>query len=548
MIEIKNLTICFDDKSVLENIDLSLPRTGLFCVCGESGCGKSSLLNAISSIIPFRGSIRIDEIEIGSLNDADSANYRLRNIGFVFQDFKLFDNQTVEQNITFPLNVLSNCSDQKKRQKCDDLLDICGLSKFNKRICNSLSGGEKQRVAIARALINKPKIIIADEPTGSLDEKTGEEILLLLRKFSSSSLIIMVTHDVDLAYKYADSIIFIKDKHIQRIEKVDTATVRSGYVFSNKIVAKKRGTIPFPFAINHAKQSMKTKRIRSALSTLFMSLGLMGIGLSVSFSNSISNDIKRSYSSLVESCNISVSKQVDRIEKLKSINYDDAKEIVDTYKDQIPIECGVGYRANFEEFFKDCNEFYLESNSRTCFINDLSIRNVNDFLAITKISDSIFPSNITKLENDEIVLGLTIYQVKTICANFNIEKTVTSLSSYLESNEVKVVIELANLDWEYTDQQVFTLKGFILSNECFIAHSNTLFNKIVLEDNMRFPTNETYNLNEYPWVLDKITYIETDNNYEFLKLMRQNNMLEKYVFELCDKELFVNSYLDKNPD
>ena len=244
MIEIKNLRISFEDKVVLENINLDLPRTGLFCICGESGCGKSSLLNAISSIVPFTGSIRVDGIEIGDLSDEEKANYRLRNIGFVFQDFKLFNSQTVEQNIVFPLNVLSNCSDKKKKIKCNDLLDIVRLPKFNKRICNSLSGGEKQRVAIARALINKPKIIIADEPTGSLDVRTGEDILILLKKFSKYSLVVMVTHDVDLANRYADSIIFIKDKHIEKIEETVCSINESGLIFSSKENQKKKEKPP----------------------------------------------------------------------------------------------------------------------------------------------------------------------------------------------------------------------------------------------------------------------------------------------------------------
>lgn len=548
MIEIKKLSISFGKQTVLENIDLSFPRTGLFCVCGESGSGKSSLLNAISSIIPFSGSIKVDGVEINGLKDIESANYRLKNIGFIFQDFKLFNSQTVEQNITFPLSVLSNCSEKKKKIKCNDLLDIVGLSKFNKRICNSLSGGEKQRVAIARALINKPKIIIADEPTGSLDEKTGEEILKLLKSFSNNSLIIMVTHDIDLADRFADNIIFIKDKHIFKTQDIANNNFQSLYVLSNKECQKKRCSIPFSFAINHAKQNMKTKRIRSALSTLFMSLGLMGIGLSISFSNSISNDIKRSYNSLVETASISIRKPAQENTELKIVNYDDAKELVNSYKDQIPISCGVGYKANFEEMFKDCNEFYLESGNKICFLNELSIRNVNDFLAITKIKETIFPNQVSELNDDEIVLGLTIQQIRTACANFNIEKSVDSLSNYLEEHPVNVVIDLANQDWEYTDQQIFTLKGFTLCSEPYVAHSNRLFNKIVLEDNMRFPTTETYKINTYPWVLDKITYIETENNYEFIKLMRANGILDDYIFEVLNKKVFVTKFLNSNPD
>lgn len=547
MIEIKDLSISFDEKPILENINLKLPRTGLFCVCGESGSGKSSLLNAISGIIKFSGSIKFDRVEIADLNDQEMSNFRLKNIGFVFQDFKLFDNQTVEQNITFPLSVLSNCSEKNKKIKCNDLLDICGLNKFNKRICNTLSGGEKQRVAIARALINKPKLIIADEPTGSLDEKNGDEILKLLKKFSKVSLVLMVTHDIDLAKRYGDSIIFIKDKQISSIENAENNDLKTEPIISPKTHQKKKGTIPFGFTVSHSKQSMKNKRVRSALSMLFMSLGLMGIGLSVSFSNSISNDIKRSYSSLVKTSSISITKQYENIKKLEVVNYDDAKVIVDKFKDQLDINCGVCYKANFEEFFKDCNDFYLESGNKVCFLNELSIRNVNDFLAMSKISEQIFPYNISELEDDEIVLGLTINQIRTICATLNIERSVNSLSSYLENYDMQAIIDLANEEWEYSDQQIFTVKGFTLASDSYIAHSNPLFNKVVIEDNMRFPTTEERDIDEFPWVLDKITYIEASNKYEFIKLMRQNNLLEKYLFEVFKESYFVNKFFGKSP-
>ena len=154
MIDIKNLNIKFEDKTVLENVNIEFPRSGLICICGESGSGKTSLINAISSLIEFKGSIKFDGVDIGTFSDKEGATFRIKNIGFVFQDFKLFENQTVEKNVTFPLSILSNCSEKKKNHKCNELLNLCGLKEYNKRICKTLSGGEKQRVAISRALIN----------------------------------------------------------------------------------------------------------------------------------------------------------------------------------------------------------------------------------------------------------------------------------------------------------------------------------------------------------------------------------------------------------
>ena len=548
MIKINNLDISFEDKVVLENVNIEFPRSGLICICGESGSGKTSLVNAISSLIDFKGSIKFDGIEVNCLNDKEGANFRIKNIGFIFQDFKLFENQTVEKNITFPLSILSNCPDKKKTLKCNELLRLCGLVNYNKRICKTLSGGEKQRIAIARALINNPKLIIADEPTGSLDEKNGDDILHLLKKFSSKSLILMVTHDLDLARKYADKIVNIENKKLKIKSNKSLFCEEESLIVSNKEKQKKSPTVPFGFAINHAMQSMKTKRIRSIFSTMFMSLGLMGIGLSISFSNSISNELKRSYSSLIETASISISKKQDKNQNLRNTSYDDTKSLLETYDSERKYECGVGYLNNFEEMFKDVNMFYLETNSKTHFLDEFSMRHINDAVTLKVGDDSFLPFPIHKMEDDEIVLGLTIFQIRGICMDLGIEKSVNSLSNYLENNDVKVVIEVSNMDWEYSDQQLFTLVGFALSSEPYVAHTNRMFNKVIFEDNMRFPTTDDHDIKELPWVLDKITYISTGNNYEFIKEMRDVGVTENYVFEVCNKNLFVNQLLNKEPN
>ncbi|MCQ2086981.1 MAG: ABC transporter ATP-binding protein/permease [Bacilli bacterium] len=543
MIHVKNLKITYGDSVILENTTFELPRKGLVCICGDSGCGKSSFLNALSGFIPFEGSISVDGIEIKELNDNDSADFRLRNIGFVFQDFKLFVNQNVEQNIIFPLDVLTNYPKRKKVRRCNDLLQLVGLNKYNKRICNNLSGGEKQRVAICRALINNPKIILADEPTGSLDSNSGIEIIEILKQFSNSGLVLMVTHDLELANQYADEIIYLKDKGIEKIQKF-TGSTNKTISLLNCDSKKLKNNLPFKFAINHAKQSMKTKYIRTMLSTLFMSIGLMGIGLSVSFSNSIANDIKRSYASLVETANVSILKDAENI-KLRNVSYEDTFNLCRQYNSLMPLKCGVGYRCNFEEFFKDSNSFYIESKNKMVFLDELSARNINDFLLLEDIEFNVLPNNIDYLEDDEIVVGLTINQVRKICMELGIERTANSLGDFIREEIINIVLDVANLDWEYTDQQIFRVKGFILSNEPFIAHTNSLFNEVVLEENMRFPTNEKYALDEFPWVMEKISYISTNDNYKFIKLMREKYELERYVFEVCDKNLFVNKYFGK---
>ena len=217
MIKLTNVRKAFKNRLVLKNINYEFPRNGLCIIYGASGSGKTTLLNCIAGLIQFEGTIEIDHQIIGSLNDDELSNLRLTSYGFIFQDFKLFENETVLANLLFPLETLNHLSNTAKTRKCRDLLCLVGLEEKEKQIVNKLSGGEKQRVAIARALINDPKVLLADEPTGALDEANSEEIMTILKIISRKSLVILVSHDRDLTTKYADQIIEMDDGYIRSV-------------------------------------------------------------------------------------------------------------------------------------------------------------------------------------------------------------------------------------------------------------------------------------------------------------------------------------------
>ena len=217
MIEIIKLTKSFNNLKALDNINLSLPKTGMIAIQGPSGCGKTTLLNCIAGLIPFEGRVFIDGYDYRNKSDSQNSLFRLSNIGFIFQDFRLFDNETVLENILFPLDTLNSSSRNQKLIKAGELLRLVGLDRKEKQFVSSLSGGEKQRVCIARSMINDPKIILADEPTGALDEKNSIQIMDMLSKISMKSLVIFVTHDDTLAKQYGDKVIKMKDGHIIEI-------------------------------------------------------------------------------------------------------------------------------------------------------------------------------------------------------------------------------------------------------------------------------------------------------------------------------------------
>ena len=207
MIRIKNIKKDFNSDTKIHLKDIEFENGKTYAILGVSGSGKTTLLNIIAGIVnPNEGEVLIDDIEITELSQKEKDNFRLKNIGYIFQDFKLMEDMTVEDN----LNLL-----KIEKIKCidiDEILNQVGLKNKRKTKVKKLSGGEKQRVAIARALMKSPKIILADEPTGSLNYEKGLEIMELLNEFhkKSNHVMIFVTHDDRMA-KFADEVIQFED-------------------------------------------------------------------------------------------------------------------------------------------------------------------------------------------------------------------------------------------------------------------------------------------------------------------------------------------------
>lgn len=209
MIEIKNITKIYRSKKrtshkALDNINLTLPNTGLVFIIGKSGSGKSTLLNILGGLDNATdGSIIVDGNNITKYKENEFANYRNNHIGFIFQDYHLLDELTVYENILLSLN-LNRLEDKGNVSKA---LDKVGLAGYENRFPAELSGGERQRVAIARAIVKNPYVILADEPTGNLDNVTATAIVELLKELSKDCLILIVSHNTIDTYKYADRII-----------------------------------------------------------------------------------------------------------------------------------------------------------------------------------------------------------------------------------------------------------------------------------------------------------------------------------------------------
>lgn len=218
MIRLKGLSkvyrTTYMETVALDNINIHIAKGEFVAVMGPSGCGKSTLLNIVGMIdTPERGEYYFDGEEIGSRSENDLVDLRKQNLGFIFQNFNLIDDLSVEENVDLPLLYLG-ISKAERRRKVEEALELVGLSSRAKHKPQELSGGQQQRVAVARSIVGDPKLILADEPTGNLDTKNGDDVMNMLALLKEKgATILMVTHSPEHGAK-ADRIITMLDGQV----------------------------------------------------------------------------------------------------------------------------------------------------------------------------------------------------------------------------------------------------------------------------------------------------------------------------------------------
>ena len=269
-----------EKKYVLKNITLSFPCTGLISVIGKSGCGKTTLLNIIGKLDnPSEGNVYYDGESVSSFKEKSLTEFRKNCVSYIFQHYHLLENQTVLYNIMLPA-LLNGDSFAKAKKKALSLIDSFSITKeMLYKKCSKLSGGEKERVAVMRSFINEPKVILADEPTGALDKDNALLVMESLKKASRTSLVIMVTHNEELARVYSDRIISMRDGLIVGDERINVLK-------NSQITKSKRSTKSNPNWYNKIIAGNFSKRFkRNLFSISALAIGLTASMLIFGFSN-----------------------------------------------------------------------------------------------------------------------------------------------------------------------------------------------------------------------------------------------------------------------
>lgn len=300
MLELKNISKIYGDKNTsfyaLKNINIQFSDNEFCSILGPSGSGKSTLLNIIGGLDKYsEGDLIIDNKSTKEYKSNDRDNYRSKKIGFVFQHYNLINHLTVYENLEIALKI-DGSSRKNRRARCDEVLEKVGLKGQGKKFPTEMSGGQQQRVSIARSIINDPDIILADEPTGALDSKSSVVVLDILKEIAKTKLVIMVTHNESLAKTYSTRIIRIKDGELDSDESIKTE-IETKKEQNNKEIKvnkkSKKSKMGFFTCLHMSFRNCMTKKLKTIITCLGCSFGIVGVALVLGLSNGVTSYINR---------------------------------------------------------------------------------------------------------------------------------------------------------------------------------------------------------------------------------------------------------------
>lgn len=510
MLELKNVSKSYKNTKVLNNVNIKFREKEFVSILGPSGSGKTTLLNIIGGLDKYdEGNLIIDGVLTRNFKENDWDNYRSKRIGFIFQNYNLINHLTVLENVELALLV----NGKKNKSKIIDILKKVGLEDEMNKLPNELSGGQMQRVAIARSIINENDIILADEPTGALDSKTSVEIMEILKEISRNKLVIMVTHNVELANIYSDRIIEINDGKIIK----DTKEYNE---FSKENVKKgKKMSMSFLTSLYLSFRNLLTKKGRTFLVSFAGSIGIFGISLILSLSNGLNNYIKNTENEYLSNYPITIYKNNEILNfdlNLKEIKGSPDK--ITAYNDIVSNYINDSKKYNNLYDFKK----YIDKGLLNKYVNfitydyNLELQIYNNYENVDSIYKALSDDEIK--ENYDLVYG----------------------SVPKNKNEIVLIVDKNNV---INDSILYSL-GIKDKNELSI-----IYEKIKNNENVNL--EEEYNFDEllkgeYKLILNTDYYVKEKNNYvdksndiSYMKKIIDNGMTIKIVGILKPKNDYV---------
>ena len=558
MLELKNITKTYNvansEIKALDKVCIKFRDSEFVSILGPSGSGKTTLLNIIGGLDQYtKGDLIINNISTKKYTDRDWDIYRNHHVGFVFQTYNLIPHQTALQNVELALT-LSGVDKKERRRRSIEVLKKVGLASQMHKRPNQMSGGQMQRVAIARALVNDPDILLADEPTGALDSETSLQVLDLLKEIAKDKLVIMVTHNPELALNYSTRIVQILDGQI-----TDDTNPFDGNVEPKEMKSKhKKTSMNFRTAFQLSLNNLMTKKGRTILTAFAGSIGIIGIALILSLSHGINKYIARTEEETLSSYPLTIEKeQVDMSTMLKMFSQDQEEhEYSDDDIHSINIMGDMFETMVQEVKHNDMKEFkkYLENNKEIKkytteieygFNTQLNLYK-NDTEKVTRVNPT------TVLD----VLGMGASGVSSVYSSFltsydvfyelfNNEEITKRQYSIVEGhwpqNYNEVVIEV-NKNNEISDYTLYSL-GLLDQNELKEQFLNMTSGKKVEFKNHSFTKEEILNLS-FKLVLNT-DYYEKENGI-WIDKSSDEAYMKKVIANA--EEIKVVGIIKRNPD
>lgn len=440
--------------SALSDINIAFAKGEFVSVVGPSGCGKSTLLNLIAGLdTPTTGELLIGGKTSRKFNKKQWDLYRKNNIGFIFQNFNLIEHLTASENIEIVMNLIGLSLGERKRRALE-LLKKVGLASHANHRPSELSGGQKQRVAIARSLANDPDIILADEPTGALDKKTGKQIMDLLASVAKDKLIIMVTHNYVLAEEYSSRIIRMKDGQIES----DTP-LKEVKINKDKSNLKKRNkSMSFYESFKLSLRNMSKKKGRIAITTLAGCIGIAGFALIMGLGNGANIYIDKQLNKFANA-NILVVKKNVKVKSETGQDFVTVDSDIKNYKKALSNEGIVSSRA-----FIDLSGAKALVNNE---ISELSFNSLSDESALDFLTENI---NGDLPEADEVLINQAAARELLKILKIDSEKNEDAIGK-----KISIAIATTNVNLDIiTFNKELTVSGIV--NEIDFGTKNVYYN------------------------------------------------------------------------
>lgn len=511
MLEIRNIKKSYKTgtfiQHALKDVSISFRPNEFVAILGPSGSGKTTLLNIIGGLDRYdSGDLVINGKSTKKFSDSNWDSYRNNCVGFIFQSYNLINHLNILENVEMSLT-LSGVSKKVRKQKALDALKQVGLIDHAYKKPNQLSGGQMQRVAIARALVNEPDIILADEPTGALDSTTSVQIMELIKEIAKDKLVIMVTHNKELAYDYANRIIELKDGELIN----DTNPHEQSK--NNQEYKIRKTAMSFFTALSLSFKNIETKKGRTFLTAFASSIGIIGIALILSLSNGFNIEVEKFEKDALSSLPIMISEQTvemdeDSLAKMRdSFKIDNnsypSEEVIYIQKDMVEDTTHTNIiNQEFIDYIEKINPKYVSGISymRLVSINALS-KAKDGYKIIDNSYLTTLPKSLDEKQNDVV------------------EDNYDLLKGKFATNKDEVVLAVDSKN--RVNEKLLEMLGFDLSKDNFTF--DEILNKeikVVLNDD---------------WYIDNNNYFIPNFNYEEL-YNNKNNLTLKIVGIIRGKE------------